>query len=145
MIDGIVLMVCGALCMPSIIAKQKPEAKELLGKIAAFQGWIGILVFAWGIWGIISAILTLSWLGSTPLWWITNLAGNVLNVGVGFLLGFGLIQQFVLSKASPEAKTKAEELHQKLAGMQIPLGFACLIGGIWVILYNIVLWNIFRI
>ena len=117
----------------------------MLAKIAQFQGWIGIVICLWGIWGIINALLTLGWLGTWPLWWLTNLVGNVLSAAVGFVLGFGMIQSMMLSKAPEEARAKAEEMHQKLVAKQIPLGYVCLIAGVWVFLYNIVLRNIFHI
>ncbi len=143
-IDGIIIIVCGALCMPSIIAKKKPEAKELLAKIAQFQGWIGLACLGWGIWGVIRSI---QWMGYglqyDLIGWITGLGFGVILALVGFLLGFGMIQQFALKNAPAEAKAKAEEAHQKLVGMQIPLGFACLITGGWVIVYSLVLRNIF--
>ena len=142
LLDGIIIIVCGVLCMPSIIAKKRPEAKELLAKIAQFQGWIGIGCFGWGIWGIIRTIQLLGWIATWPLYFITFAATSVILTLVGFLLGFGLIQQFALKNAPAEAKAKAEEAHQKLAGMQIPLGFACLIVDAWAIVYELILFNI---
>ncbi|MFP4364207.1 MAG: hypothetical protein ACLFR1_10100 [Spirochaetia bacterium] len=94
---------------------------------------------------IISAILSLGWLGTWPLWWVTRLVGNVLNAGVGFLLGFSMIQKYALAKANDEAKEKAEQLREKLIGIQVPMGFACVIVGIWVILYELVLYRLLGI
>ncbi len=142
LVSGIVLIVCGALCMPSIIAKKRPEAKELLEKIAKFQGWIGLVICIWGICGIFMSILDISWITTWPLWWLTGLVANVLNFGVGFLLGFGMIQQLILSKAPDETKVKAEALHKKLVGMQIPLGYTAIIVGLWVILYGLIIRHI---
>ena len=34
------------------------------------------------------------------------------------------------------AQEKAKELHQKLTGLQIPLGYVCIIAGIWAIAYS---------
>jgi hypothetical protein len=133
-IGGIALIVCGALCIPGIIAKKSPEAKELLDKIAKFQGIIGIVICIIGIIGVIQALINIGLIGYSPIIWLTWLGSNVLNVLVGFLLGFGMIQQIALSKAPDDAKKKAEELYQKLVGIQIPLGFACLIGGVWTII-----------
>ncbi len=138
-IEGLALVVCGALCMPSIIAKKKPEAKELLAKIAQFQGWIGIVCLGVGVWRLLSAIGWLSYLGVAPLYTITWLASAIILILGGFLLGFGMIQQFALKNASAEVKAKAEEAHQKLVGIQIPLGFVSVIAGAWVIVYTLIL------
>jgi hypothetical protein len=131
---GIALIVCGALCIPSLIAQKSPQAKELLDKIAKFQGIIGIIICIVGIIGIINALLSIGMLGLWPIYWITLLATNVLNLLVGFLLGFGMIQQIALGNAPEDAKKKAEEMYQKLVSIQIPLGFACIIVGVWALI-----------
>jgi hypothetical protein len=131
---GIALIVCGALCIPSLVAQKSPQAKELLDKIAKFQGIIGIIICIVGIIGLVSAIFSIGRLFYSPIAWLTLTATNVLNIGVGFLLGFGMIQQIALGNAPEDAKKKAEEMYQKLVSIQIPLGFACLIVGVWAII-----------
>lgn len=145
LIGGIVLIVLGGLCLPSLVAKKSPKAKELLDKIAPFQGTLGAGVFAYGLWGVISAVLTLSWLGSWPLWWATRLAGNLLSVAGGFILGFGMVQKFMLDRLPEEAKAKAIALREKLVASQTKVGLTSLAVGIWVILYELILQNIFNI
>jgi hypothetical protein len=127
------------------LAKKSPQAAEQLKKLAPVQGWIGLIVAIWGAWGIINAILTLGWLGSWPLWWVTNLAGNVLNLLLGIILGYGMIQQYALAKANDAAKAKAEAFYQKLVAMQSTLGIVGIFVGLWVLLYNLVLQRIFLI
>lgn len=43
LIGGIVLIVLGALALPSLIGAKAPGAKDLLDKVAPFQGWIGAI------------------------------------------------------------------------------------------------------
>jgi hypothetical protein len=137
-LDGILVAVCGVLCVPSLLAKNE-QMKDALKVIGQFQGWLGIVCFGWGIWGIIRFVMWLSYIGVRPIGMITFLALSVAMAGVGFLLGFGLIQQYALAKAPDDAKAKAEELHGKLMGLQVPLGFLCIGIGIWTIIYDIVL------
>jgi len=144
-IGGIVLVVLGALALPSLIAAKAPNAKDLLDKIAPYQGWIGGIAGAWGVWGVINSVFTLSWLGTWPLWWATNLAGNVLSVLLGFIFGYSLISHYALSNAPEDVKAKAEEARKMLVGMQGTLGILGLIVGIWVILYNVLLYGILNI
>ncbi len=144
-VSGVVLIILGALALPGLVAKKSPQAKEMLDKLEPYKGWIGLIVFVWGVWGIMSAIVSLGWLVTWPLWWVTRLVGNVLNAGVGFLLGFSMIQKYALAKANDEAKEKAEQLREKLIGIQVPMGFACVIVGIWVILYELVLYRLLGI
>ncbi len=132
MIWGISLIVLSILAVPSLLLSKKPNAKELLEKIEPYQGWIGFIFCIWGIWGIISAILNLGWLTTYPIWWITLLAGNIISAILGFMLGFGLISKYFLSK-SEEAKEKANRLREKLAPKQGKLGIIGIIVGCWMI------------
>lgn len=132
MITGITLILLSLLAVPSLILAKKPNAQELLDKIAPFQGWIGLAFCFWGVWGIISCILNLGMLASFPIWWATWLASNVIEAVLGFLLGYGMISKLVLSK-NEEAKKKGEELLAKLAPMQGKLGIIGIGVGVWCI------------
>ena len=135
---GIALIVCGVLAASSVIVKKRPEAKELIAKLAQWQGWIGLVGCFWGGWGIISAILNLGMLKDFLLLWVFYLIASVLSFGVGFLLGYGMIQQFALKKANDAAKEKAEQLHKKLVSLQIPLGYICIGFGLWIVINGVV-------
>ncbi len=132
MIWGISLILLSILAVPSLLLSKKPNAKELLEKIEPYQGWIGLVFCFWGVWGIISAILNLGWLTTYPIWWVTLLAGNIISAVLGFMLGFGLINKFFLSK-NEAAKEKANDLRAKLAPKQGKLGVFGLIVGGWMI------------
>ncbi len=145
LIGGIALILLGLFCLPSLVAAKSPNAKELLDKAAPYQGIFGIVICFWGLWGIISAILTLGWLGSWPLWWATRLAGNAVCFLGGAILGWGLIQKNILAKASEDVRAKAEESYTKLVSFQPKIGCAAIIVGIWVILYELILQRLFQI
>ena len=136
MIYGITLIILGILAAPSLLLSKKPNAKELLDKITPYQGWIGLVFCFWGIWGIISAILSMGLLSISPIWWITWLASSILEAALGFLLGYGMISKLVLSK-NETAKEKGEQLLAKLAPMQGKLGLFAVIAGIWTIISSI--------
>ncbi len=132
MIYGISLILLSIIAVPSLILSKKPNAKELLEKVAPYQGWIGIVFCFWGVWGIINAILNMGWLTSAPIWWSTLLAGSIVEAGLGFMLGYGLISKMFLSK-NEAAKEKAEKLREKIAPKQGKLGVLGLIVGAWMI------------
>ncbi|QCW99032.1 hypothetical protein FGM00_02450 [Aggregatimonas sangjinii] len=132
MIWGITLILLSLIAVPSLILSKKPNAKELLEKVEPYQGWIGLVFCFWGVWGIITAVLNIGWLTSFPIWWVTLLAGNIVSATLGFMLGFGLINKFFLSK-NEAAKAKAEELRTKIAPKQGKLGILGLIVGAWMI------------
>ncbi|NER15889.1 hypothetical protein [Spongiivirga citrea] len=132
MIWGISLILLSIIAVPSLILSKKPNAKELLEKIEPYQGWIGIVFCFWGVWGIISCILNMGLLTSAPIWWITWLAGCVVEATLGFMLGYGLISKFFLSK-NEAAKEKGEQLRKKIAPKQGKLGILGIAVGAWMI------------
>lgn len=133
MLEGITLIILGALAAPSIIAKKKPEAKEWLDKLTPWQGWIGLIMCLYGVWGVISAIMNIGMLADFPIWWITWIAATGIQAILGFILGYGMISQKLLSK-NEAAKEKGEALLAKLTPIQGKLGLFGIIIGLWVIL-----------
>lgn len=129
---GISLILLSILAVPSLLLSKKPNAKELLEKIEPYQGWIGMLFCFWGIWGIISCIISIGWLTFAPIFWITMLVCNIVTAALGFMLGYGLINKYVLSK-NEAAKEKAEVMRAKIAPKQGKLGLIGLVLGIWMI------------
>ena len=137
MIWGITLILLSIIAVPSLILAKKPDAKELLEKIEPYQGWIGLAFCFWGVWGVISTVLNIGWLTTWPIWWITLLAGNLIEAVLGFMLGFGLINSLVLSK-NEAAKEKANKLREKLAPKLGKLGLLGLAVGAWMIIASFI-------
>ncbi len=132
MIYGITLILLSIIAVPSLVLAKKPNAKELLEKIEPYQGWIGLVFCIWGVWGIVTSILNIGWLTTAPIWWVTLLAGSIVEATLGFMLGFGLINQLFLGK-NEKAKEKAAEIRTKIAPKQGKLGVLGIIVGIWMI------------
>ncbi len=133
MIYGITLVLLSIIAVPSLVLSKKPNAKELLEKIEPYQGWIGLVFCFWGVWGIITSILNIGWLTTAPIWWITLLAGSVVEATLGFMLGFGLMNKLFLGK-NEKAKEKAAEIRSKIAPKQGKLGILGIIVGVWMII-----------
>ncbi|MGH1350311.1 MAG: hypothetical protein ACRBBN_05825 [Methyloligellaceae bacterium] len=136
MIYGISIILLSLIAVPSLVLARRPDAKEILDKIAPFQGWIGVVFCFWGIWGIIQSVLYLSLLATAPIAWATMIACSVVIAALGFLLGYGLIAKFILS-GNAEAKAKGDQLLQKLAPLQGTLGIAGIGIGIWAIITSV--------
>lgn len=137
MIYGILLILLGLLAVPSLILSKKPNAKELLDKIAPFQGIIGIIFCIWGVIGTIFGVIALIGLISSGIWGIiwglTSLACSLIEAILGFLLGYSLIAKYALSK-NEAAKEKGEQLLAKLAPLQGKFGIIAIILGVWCII-----------
>lgn len=72
-------------------------------------------------------------LGTWPIYWVTWLLVSVVEAGLGFILGYGLIAKHALAK-NAQAAQKGEELLAKLTPLQGKLGIAAIVLGIWYII-----------
>ena len=130
LINGLWLIVLGVLGASSLIIAKRPDAKEMIGKLAPYQGWIGVVSAFWGAWGIISSILNMSWIAHWPIVWATWLANSVLLFALGMLLGVGVMKTFI---KNPEAQAKMDLTVTKLAPKQGMLGIIAIGVGVWMI------------
>ncbi len=137
-ISGIWMALLGVLGAANLIIAKKPEAKELIAKIAPYQGWIGAVSALWGFWGIISSLLNLGWLSVAPILWITYLLTGLLQFGLGLLLGTGVLKTFI---KQPQAVEKMDLMVVKLFPWQGKLGLGGIGLGIWMIISSII-WTV---
>ncbi|HUU03744.1 MAG TPA: hypothetical protein VM425_20080 [Myxococcota bacterium] len=137
------VMFCGGvLAASNLIIAKKPDAKELIDKLVPYQGWIGIVMFLWGIWDTIH-VLTTGWFAVVsviPVSAIVILVAVLVEVVLGFLLGFGLISKYALSK-NEQALAKGQEIRGKLAKFQGPLGLIAIFVSIYILLWNLIHWG----
>jgi len=134
MLGGIITTAGGVLAASGFIIKKKPNAQELINRIAPYQGWIGIVMFGWGVWEILGALRTMSWLSNGwALYWGFWLMSGIADLLVGFILGFGLISTYVF-RGNETAIAKGEQVRMKLLGYQVQLGLLAIIMGILYIL-----------
>lgn len=136
MIGAIITILGGLLAAASFFIARKPNAKELIDKITPYQGWIGVILFIWGVWQTISVILNLGWISTALLFWIIWAVVAFSNLFVGFLLGFGLISKYALSK-NEEAMAKGQKIRLKLMKFQIPIGFVSIAVGLLYLFWSL--------
>ena len=117
-ITVVILLAGGLLGAANLIIAKKPNAKELIDKLTPYQGWIGVVLVLWGIWDLIGVLRSL---GTFSVFWLVWLITALTELGLGFLLGYGLISKYVLG-SSPQALEKGQQLRARLAKYQGPLG-----------------------
>jgi len=122
----VVLLAGGLLGAANLIVSKKPNAQELINKLVPYQGWVGVILFVWGIWWLISCFRTISTISAAPVWWLIWLVAAMCMLALGFLLGYGLLNKYVLSK-STGATEKGRLLQIKLAAFQGPLGVVAIV------------------
>ncbi len=128
MLGGIITILGGILAASGFIIARKPNAKELIDKIVPYQGWIGVVMFFWGVWEVISSVLGMGLLAIAPLTWIFWVLCGVADLLVGFILGFALISKWTMS-GNEAALKKGQDLREKLVKIQVPLGFMAIVMG----------------
>jgi hypothetical protein len=138
MVNGIWLALLGILGASNLIIARKPDAKEMIAKLAPYQGWMGAVSALWGAWGIISAVLSIGWLAHWPIYWITFLADSVLQFSLGLLLGVGVLKTFI---KNPQANEKMNQTITKLAPFQGTLGLVAIGLGVWMVVAGF-LWTV---
>ena len=118
----ILTIVGGLIAASSLLIAKKPDAKELFEKVAPYQGMIGVGMLVLGVLWTLRVLPNLGGLmKAAPLsavLTIGTLAGTIL---IGFLLGYGLISKFALSK-NEAAKEKGALMLAKISRVQVPLG-----------------------
>ena len=120
---GAWLFVLGVLGAANLIIAKMPQARDLIGKMAPYQGWFGAVSVFYGLWEVVQAVLNMSLMAVKPpiglVFWIIFLAQALLQVALGILLGVGVIKTFV---KQPQAVEKMDKLVLKLAPFQGILG-----------------------
>ena len=101
-LDGIWLAVLGILAAPNVIIAKKPEAKNIIAKMAPYQGWLGAVSVVYGVIVIIRFLSNMRFFSSAPIGFLSWLASGLLLVALGLLLGVGIIKTFVSAPAAVE-------------------------------------------
>ena len=126
MISTIIAFLGGTLAASGAIIKSKPNAAELIDKVAPYQGIIGVVILFWGISGLISSLMSISVLSAAPIAWIIGLVTALATFIVGFLLAFSLLSKYLFSK-NDTAMEKGQQLRGKLINYQVPAGFLLIV------------------
>lgn len=136
MLEAILLIIAGILAVPSLRKSKNRDAKSVINKVSPYQGWIGVIVTIWGIWSLISVIrysdVLLNY-GYTSLW-ILSIAIAVVAIILGFILGFNLVDRYLLSK-SHASGVKGKKLIDKLLPFQKFFGILAIILGVIAFVY----------
>jgi len=128
MFHGIWLALLGVLAAPNLIIAKKPDAAQLIGKLAPYQGWIGAVSAIWGVFGILGCVSQVGLLSSMPIYWLSWLVDCALLTGLGLLLGIGVFKSFI---KNAKANEKLDQVIARLAPFQGKMGIAAIALGLW--------------
>lgn len=127
MLIFIITVLGGLLGASGYIISQKPNAEELISRMAPYKGGIGVAMVIVGIWLGLKVVFMLDDLVAPISWLITTITAAI-NLSLGFLLGYDLISENLLER-NEKAETKGLQIRKKLVGFQSKLGLGALGAG----------------
>ena len=127
----------GLLAASGFILSKRPDAKQYLDKIAPYQGFIGLAMFADGLINLTNLFHLSIWTGLSKITILILVPSLIL---VGFLLGFSMAAKYLFrGGGSAVAQQKAANIQKKLAAYSAPLGFASIVGGVLFLISFVIL------
>ena len=118
----VIAIVLGAFILAPRFVGDKEDAREFLEKINTFKGLIGLVVLVFAIIAFASLIGAIS---IYDLFRISLLLTIVDLAALGFVLGFGLLSNQILSKSENDSE-KGGRLMEKLQPRQEVLGMGAI-------------------
>ncbi len=134
LVAGLITIVGGLLAASGFILKRLPNASVVIEKVAPYQGWIGAVMFCWGVKETISTVLNIGMIGSQPVSFLFLAFNAAVDLIVGGLLGFNIINHYVLSR-NASAQAKGAILRDKAITYQVPAGISALVLGALLLIY----------
>jgi len=134
-IEPLLLIAAGILAASSLIIAKKPDAKQLIEKIAPFQATLGIILLGWGLYNFFIVVgpgLMIKFLSAFPLLGITLWGMLVSSILLGIMFGMPMV-----AKMSAGGAAKGEQMAKKMAPFQVIIGLVAIGSAILAILYNL--------
>ena len=121
-------IVLGVFGVANLIIIRRPNTKGFIAKLEPCQGWIGAISVLWGAGITIAAILDVEMIRDSVPIWIEFLAGGLLTLSLGLILGIRLVESFI---PRSQAVSNIDTAVRKLAPFQGILGLIVTGLGIW--------------
>jgi hypothetical protein len=136
----ILILLAGILAASGLIIAKKPDAKELINKIAPYQGLIGVALLAYGVFDLVTNLdLFKMVLHFKPLLFSLTLLGwFVGSIILGIILGTPVIGKY----AGGGNEEKVMNVQKKLLPFQTLFGLIGIAVGVLLLLYQL---NILKI
>jgi hypothetical protein len=137
MLAGLISIAGGILAAAALIIARKPDAKVLIDKLTPYSGWIGVVMFGWGIHEVIGVLTNMGMMTTNFGYWLFWTLTGASDLVVGFLLGFGLLVKYALGK-NPTALARGQAIRTKLATYQGLFGIVSIVLGVlFIVLYGL--------
>jgi hypothetical protein len=135
---SILLIILGALAVYPAVVQTWPATREWLDKLVPYQGIFGIVMLVWGVvWALRLLADTGIMMRFAPIIWLVSLAGAVVAILLGLLLGYALIEQYAL-RNNVQFQQRGAVYRAKLLTRQASLGWAAIVLGAVIFLMRLV-------
>jgi hypothetical protein len=135
---SILLFILGALAVYPAMIQTWPGTKQWLDKAVPYQGFLGIVMVVWGLlYGLHLLGVAGMMMHFAPIIWLVGLIGAVVAILLGLLMGYSLIEQYVL-RNNAQFQQRGEIYRAKLLARQASLGWAAIILGVVFFLMRLV-------
>lgn len=126
----ITLILMGLLGIAAQLKSRSPQTAGPLAQLESIEGWVGLVGLVLGLWGLINLILNLGALLAVPVSFVLALVTALAMTGLGLLLSFSVLKQFM----SGSAARNVSLLAARVAPFKVILGVICLAVAVWTLL-----------
>jgi len=130
-VNLILLVLLGVLGIASWLKTRQPSLGAQLGKLAAVEGWIGLVGLVWGLIMLLQWLQFLSVFSYAPVRALLGLASVLVMIALSLILGLPQLRSLI---GSNDFTNKLAELAGKLAPFKMVLGCACLFFAVWTLI-----------
>ncbi len=136
-LGSVVLIILGVLATSSELKKSQPRLTFWIENLVPFQGYLGIGAAVYGLYLTLKWVAYIGFILYAPFVYLASLFAALDAMALGTLLGYRTAQKWAGPRFSPRQLARAEELYQKLARLQIQLGYAGICLGGFALLLNL--------
>lgn len=137
LVFSILLFILGALAVYPAMIQTWPATKQWLDKAVPYQAVLGIVM---AIWGLIYGLRLLARAGemhSALVIWLVALVACVVAFLLGLLLGYSVIERYIL-RNNAQFQQQGEIYRAKLLARQASLGWGAIVLGVVFFLMRLV-------
>jgi len=132
------LILGGILGISGLIVAKKPDAKDMLAKLAPYQAFVGLALLIFGVYNVLHILDFIRIISVLPILGIMAVGAVVSALVLGILFGMPMIARMSASGAA-----KGEEIGKKLAPFQTIFGIVALVTGVYWMLVTLGILNPF--
>lgn len=131
----LIAIVAGMLAAASVVIKKSPDAANLIQKIKPYEAGIGAAALVLGILRLLSVTVAFK---TGLIWGLVFTACSISCIVMGFLLGYPVIQNFLLDELSEDAKAKSGEMYERLTPYKVTSGLVAMGTGVYLIIIGFI-------